>query len=98
PDTSPVSLHDALPISGGSSDIGERRGTVHARAEYVERNATIVGTGQRRSADDGAARVPDRIAGRGKPRVDRHLRGLVGPVERMLDRKSTRLNSSHLGR
>src|SRR5699024_12373159 len=85
--TSPLSLHDALPISVGSIIPRERRRQVQWRVAFVF----------------GAAGIPATFAGTavGHFLPQRWLllafaALMVVVAIRMLDRKSTRLNSSHV--
>src|SRR5690606_41643576 len=88
PSLSPLSLHDALPISGAgrtaAGDPARRRGLRAGR-----------GGAHRRLMKDGRPAL--RGAGRGKSGGGRSRlaeRALLAGV--LLDRKSTRLNSSHV--
>src|SRR5690606_41096063 len=80
PDPSTLSLHDALPIWGKPANLVQDSRSVH---------------------------LPARSAGRGQPdpvlaepvgpgQIGNQAHGLAGPGQPVADRKSTRLNSSHV--
>src|SRR5207249_10802018 len=83
----PLSLHDALPIY--LAVAAELSGAVHSDRAGAGRNAARV-VGQQRAAID------DRSAGVGATRGGRRGEGQRAGVCRRQDRKSTRLNSSHV--
>src|SRR5690606_41318058 len=96
PDIYPLSLHDALPIwlvDAGAAHVGvDRRhlgggGGRQREVEVAQRaHVTAEGAGREQRVDgEGGAEVADRQP-RGEPRA--------GP--QVEDRKSTRLNSSHV--
>src|SRR5205814_10103208 len=92
--TSPLSLHDALPILGQPNAFGQWRACAPAQRSqprYVEQLA-------RRAVRLGAVKLDasfeaDDTHHRLGEFTDRH----VLPAADVQDRKSTRLNSSHLG-
>src|SRR5205085_11366264 len=91
PETSPLSLHDALPIYGGRARPAALR--PHARAPHDRRLARARrGDHGRRGPPSGGARDP-RPADRRRPRRGDAAEG--APEQLARDRKSTRLNSSH---
>src|SRR5690606_40460470 len=79
------SLHDALPISGRVEPLGVHRW--HRAAGRAEQHQGAPG------AQAGQAGVEGALA---DPVVDHVDPAAVGEVADLLDRKSTRLNSSHV--
>src|SRR5256885_7532948 len=86
PEISPLPLPDALPFSCGCADLLPRRGASPRRAPSALRRS---GRAVRRRTPGCGTRTPPRPAARRLRRTRRPLRST--------DRKSTRLNSSHLG-
>src|SRR5205807_8322244 len=90
-ETSPLSLHDALPISS----LGRERGGDVGQADVLAGRRR--GRGRGHLADHGPLRVKHRVAVPGHAALG-HLEGgqAARALPARLDRKSTRLNSSHL--
>src|SRR5205814_4790354 len=87
----PLSLHDALPIS---ALLGVQPGRVLEREDEVADVDLVARTDQQRRADLAAVHV----RAVGALQIEQHVALVLEHDARMtLDRKSTRLNSSHLG-
>src|SRR5207249_10070613 len=91
PALSPLSLHDALPIYARERQLEPRARARSSDAEAHGRRRAVAGRELTRRVDDDAAR-----AGVGGERVGVPPGRQVQPDVRARDRKSTRLNSSHV--
>src|SRR5205814_8412495 len=91
PASSPLSLHDALPISA--------RAGARLRSSRLQGGRRAGARASRHGQVDGGSDRPAEALRGGRARLRRDARpdGLAGERRLLLDRKSTRLNSSHLG-
>src|SRR5207253_9769967 len=88
--TSPLSLHDALPISVLAHHAAAARRQGAVRRPALRRNGSL-GTGSLRRSAHPAGTAHREVGRRLWPRQD-----LRGHRQGRTDRKSTRLNSSHV--
>src|SRR5207253_5205818 len=94
PATSPLSLHDALPICGrGGAVTGHVVGLGRHLAQQL-RTGVLPGVLELNLADDGDAVVGD--GRRTELLLEHHVAALGAEGDANGDRKSTRLNSSHV--
>src|SRR5206468_10490317 len=92
PDLSPLSLHDALPISSGRrADLGQ---PLHAAPARLFRPERAPPDAPHPDQGRSAARLNSRMSVQVGPRRISETRPKLA-IERVEDRKSTRLNSSH---
>src|SRR5207253_11044311 len=91
PDTAPLSLHDALPISDNAAWGSRRGGELPAALARREDRVARIETAMRRLAAQAKADAEAERQRRAAAAAARHRTG-----QTRRDRKSTRLNSSHV--
>src|SRR5690606_40956686 len=85
-----LSLHDALPI------FGHAIGLLHGRALAGGELGKSIDPARRRAVGGGGVDDARLAAGQGVDHGDRFARRVVVQAQQHQDRKSTRLNSSHV--